>query len=119
VLCDSEYPAFRLTDQLQRMGLAELLPIVISSVDLERTKPDPACYQSVLNALGLPARQVAYVGHDAEELAGARAIGMPTIAFNFSADAEADAYVTSFCEIIELVSSIRNGRASGARSRMN
>jgi FMN phosphatase YigB (HAD superfamily) len=119
VLCDSEYPAFRLADQLQRMGLSETLPIVISSFDLERTKPDPLCYRSALEALQLPAEQVAYVGHDAEELAGARAIGMPTIAFNFAPDAEADAFVTKFSELLDLLPAAGDGRAADARSRLN
>jgi len=119
VVCDSEHPAFRLEDQLRHMGLAEMLPIVISSVDLERTKPDPLCYRSALEALQLPAEQVAYVGHDAEELAGARAIGMPTVAFNFAPEAEADAFVTHFGEILDLVPAAGEGTASAARSRMN
>ena len=119
VLCDSEYPAFRLTDQLHRMGLAELLPIVISSFDLERTKPDPFCYRSALDALQLPAEQVAYVGHDAEELAGARAIGMPTVAFNHAPEAEADAFVTNFSEILDLVPAAGDRAAVVAGSRLN
>ena len=120
VLCNSEYPAFRLTDQLRRMGLAEMLPIVISSI---RPGADQArsvlCYRSVLDALHLPAGQVAYVGHDAEELAGARAIGMPTVAFNFAAEADADAFVTHFSEILDLVPSVGEGAATETRSRMN
>jgi HAD superfamily hydrolase (TIGR01509 family) len=119
VLCDSDYPATRLADQLRRMGLGEMLPIVISSFDLERTKPDPQCYRAALEALQLPAEQAAYVGHDAEELAGARAIGMPTVAFNFAPDANADAFVTHFNQLLELVPDAGEGRAAAARSRMN
>jgi HAD superfamily hydrolase (TIGR01509 family) len=118
VLCDSDYPATRLAEQLRHMGLAETLPIVISSFDLERTKPDPFCYQAALAALQLPADQVAYVGHDPEELAGARAIGMPTVAFNFAPNADADAFVTHFNELLELVPAAGDGRAA-TRSQMN
>ena len=119
VLCDSDYPATRLAEQLRHMSLAEMLPIVISSFDLERTKPDPHCYRAALDALKLPAEQVAYVGHDADELAGARAVGMPTVAFNFAPNASADAFVTHFNELLELVPNSGEGRTVSARSQMN
>jgi FMN phosphatase YigB (HAD superfamily) len=52
----------------------------------------------------LPADRVAFVGHDAEELAGAAALGMPTIAFNYDPDAQADVFIASFQQLLPLVS---------------
>jgi FMN phosphatase YigB (HAD superfamily) len=65
--------------------------------------PERACYLTALKALHLPAGEVAFVGHDAAELAGAAAAGMPTIAFNFDADARADVYLARFEELLEVI----------------
>ena len=79
---DSEYPADVLRHRLDQLGLEGVFCAVISSFDLQRTKPDPRCYLAALEAMRLPAGQVAFVGHDAAELAGAARVGMPTIACN-------------------------------------
>jgi HAD superfamily hydrolase (TIGR01509 family) len=96
VLSDSEAPASRLRDRLTLLGLNECFAVVLSSVELGRTKPDPLCYQAGLSALGLPAGETAFVGHDALELQGAARLGMRTIAFNYEPAAIADAYLTRF-----------------------
>jgi HAD superfamily hydrolase (TIGR01509 family) len=103
VLSDSEHPAAALRQQLDRLGLAGLFAAVLSSLDLERTKPDPLCYQAAIEALRLPAGWLAFVGHDAEELAGATAIGMQTVAFNYLPEAEADVFITRFDELLDVV----------------
>lgn len=103
VLSDSEYPAVVLGERLERLGLGGVFYPVVSSFDLERTKPDPACYRTALRAMGLSADRVAFVGHDREALAGAAGVGMPTIAFNYDADAKADVFITRFEEILPLV----------------
>jgi FMN phosphatase YigB (HAD superfamily) len=54
--------------------------------------------------MGLPADRVAFVGHDAEELAGAARVGLATIAFNYDPDARADVFITRFRQLLSLVS---------------
>jgi HAD superfamily hydrolase (TIGR01509 family) len=103
VVCDSEHPSDVLRDQLERMGLDDILTGVISSRDLGHIKPDPVCYETALEAIGLHACQAAFVGHDADELAGASRLGMQTIAFNPSGDVEADVLLTRFAELSELI----------------
>lgn len=93
VLSDSEHPASQLRRVLGRLGLEQHFCSVISSRDLGETKPAAACYQASLAALGLMPHEAAFVGHDAGELAGAAAVGMATIAFNFEPDAVADVYL--------------------------
>jgi HAD superfamily hydrolase (TIGR01509 family) len=104
VLSDSEYSAPVLAERLGRFGLGGLFKAVVSSIDLERTKPDPACYRAVLEAVGLPAQQVALVGRNAPELDGAAEIGMSTIAFSGDPKAKADARVGRFEEIYDVLS---------------
>jgi len=102
-LNDSEFSAPILADRLERIGLGDLFSAVISSIDLGHTRPDPVCYRTALAAMNLAAPQVAFVGHDAEELAGAATIGMPTIAFNFDSDAQADLFLSRFEDLLELI----------------
>jgi FMN phosphatase YigB (HAD superfamily) len=52
----------------------------------------------------LPPEQVAFVGHDSQELAGAAGVGMQTIAFNFDPEAQADVYLVRFDELLQLAS---------------
>ena len=87
VLSDSEYVGEELKERLKRFGLGGYFTAVVSSRDLGQTKPEPACYLRALKQMGVSAAESAFVGHDAEELAGANAVGMRTIAFNFSPDA--------------------------------
>lgn len=102
-LSNSEHPAPVLRRQIEQFAVQRLFATVVSSIDLKRTMPDPAVYLTAVKALELPAEEVAFVGHDAAELAGAAAVGMPTIAFNFDADARADVYLSRFEELLEVI----------------
>ncbi len=59
-------------------GIRSSLP-----VDVGIQKPAPQIYQAALQQLGLPVDQAVFVGHLQEELDGARAVGLKTIAFNY------------------------------------
>ena len=102
VLSNSEHRADALLQKLDRFGLGGLFSTVISSVDLERTTPDPVCYCAAMRAMRLPVDRVAYVGHDPEELAGAAAVGMQTIAFNFNPDTRANVCLSRFEDLLGL-----------------
>jgi len=102
-LCDSEYPAAVLRERFERLGLSHFFPVVISSIDLGRIKPEAVCYETALRAMRLDASDVAFVGHDTAELAGAARVGMQTIAFNFDHDAQADVFLARFEELVDLV----------------
>jgi HAD superfamily hydrolase (TIGR01509 family) len=103
VLSDSEQSGEELRSWLARLGLGGRFSAVLSSIDLEYTKPSPVCYRAALIAMDLPAEQVAFVGHDRDELAGARAVGLRTAAFNYEAGAKADHYLSRFDELMQLV----------------
>jgi HAD superfamily hydrolase (TIGR01509 family) len=104
VVSDTEHSSAELLDRLEKMGLPDILTAVVASRDLGCIKPDPACYETALKALRLHARQAAFVGHDADELAGAARLGMQTIAFNPTHDVKADVLLIRFKELLELVS---------------
>jgi FMN phosphatase YigB (HAD superfamily) len=103
VLANSESTAEVLGRQLDRYGLEGLFTTVVSSIDLGRTKPDPAAYLTALRNMKLRPEQVAFVGHDTAELDGATAVGMHTVAFNFDRDARADVYLARFEELLDAI----------------
>lgn len=103
VLSDSEFSGDELAEHLDGFGLGGFFATVVSSRDLGQIKPHPAGYLRALNNMGVPAECAAFVGHDAAELTGAKAVGMHTIAFNFDDRAEADVYLARFEELVEEV----------------
>jgi FMN phosphatase YigB (HAD superfamily) len=66
--------------------------------------PNPAAYRAALHALELPAERMAFVGHKGDELSGAAALGMSTIAFNSDIDALADVYLDRFEDLAKVAS---------------
>ena len=75
--------------------------------------PDPASYRAALEEMKLPAGEVAFVGHDSAQLAGAAAVGMQTVAFNPDLDATADAEIEHFEDLIEVLGAPRSYAAAG------
>lgn len=103
VIADCEHPGEVLRERLEKMGLADVLTAVVTSRDVGRTQPDPACYQAALAALNLRGDQAVFIGHDGGELAAAAQLGMQTIAFNFAPEeVEADIRIARFHELIDL-----------------
>jgi FMN phosphatase YigB (HAD superfamily) len=103
VICDSEQPTSALRNRLQRFGIEKLFPTVLSSLDMQHCMPDAACYLSAIESMKIPAEKVVFVGHDRLELAGAAAVGMSTVAFNFDSDAQADVHISRFEELVEIL----------------
>lgn len=104
VLSDSESPASALVQRLQDLGLGTF-DAVVSSADLRAAKPAAEAYLAALAALRLPAEQVAFVGHDEDELVGAAAVGLPTIAFNFRGLVPAQRHLHRFEQLLSVVAS--------------
>ena len=113
VLADADEPAIGLCQRLARMGIESRFCAVVSSFDLERTKPDAACYQAALALLGLPPEQVAYVGHRSDDVRGAAKAGMPTIAFNYDAGVRANVYLERFNDLLEVLEAAPLRAAAG------
>jgi HAD superfamily hydrolase (TIGR01509 family) len=103
VLANSPFPAEQLLSQLERIGIGNRFEAVVSSCDIEVAKPRLECYAAVLAALGLPAGETAYVGHSAAELAGAKAAGLRTVAFNYESESQADVFVTRFADLLSRI----------------
>jgi FMN phosphatase YigB (HAD superfamily) len=103
VLTDSPYPAARLAAELGKLALGGCFQSVLSSFDLEATKPAAACYQAAIAVMDAPAEELAFVGCDRDSLVGARACGLRTIAVNCPDDVAADARLSKFSELLDVV----------------
>jgi HAD superfamily hydrolase (TIGR01509 family) len=86
----------------ERGGIGHVWDSIISSMDLGTRKPDPILYQAALRQMCLAPDEAAFVGHSAIELAGARAVGMQTIAFNYEEAARADFYLDRFTDLLKV-----------------
>ena len=102
-VANCERPAEQIADCLRQFGIERLFATVVSSIDVEATMPEPACYRAALGAMGRPVEEVVFVGHDAAQLAGAAALGMPTVAFNYDPDAAAHTYVDRFDHLVDVI----------------
>lgn len=85
---------------------------VFPSCEIGAVMPDEAAYAAVLRGLSLSFEEVAFIGHDTCELAGAKAAGMRTLAVNNEPDAVADYYLESFAELTTLLGEQRVLRAA-------
>jgi len=74
--------------ELARLGVAQLLDVIVLAPEVGARKPDPAIFRHALDALGVAPERALMVGDTlATDIAGAKAIGMRTCqALWFTAD---------------------------------
>jgi FMN phosphatase YigB (HAD superfamily) len=104
VITDTMYPLERKMRWLARIGVADLIDVVSCSTALGVKKPDAAIYKDALTRARVAAPDAVFVGHSAEEIAGARAVGMRTVAVHGDRDARADESVGTLDGVLELSS---------------
>ena len=102
VVTDTASPLHVKLRWFERGGFGHVWEAIISSNELGIRKPDPEIYHAALQTLGVLPSQAVFVGHSASELAGARAVGLITVAFNYDEAAEADYYIERFADLLKL-----------------
>jgi len=80
----------------------DVFDVVASSCEVGISKPEPGIYEAALEQLDLSAPYAAFVGHATDELEGARAVGLVTVAYNFEPDARANYYMRHFSDLLDL-----------------
>lgn len=100
IITDSAVPVYLKLSWFDKGGFADVWDSYISSQEIGTQKPDPRIYLASLEQIGLEPHQAVFVGHDPEELAGARNIGMSTIAFNSDLGAVADHTIERFQDLL-------------------
>ena len=116
VLSDSESTGESIRRRLEQLGLGAFFAAVVSSADLKAAKPDRACYAEAIHRLNLRPDQAAFVGHDADELRGARRAGLKRIAVNYDRDVAADCYLKRFDDLLSLFAAGPAGQGESRRA---
>jgi HAD superfamily hydrolase (TIGR01549 family) len=102
IITDSANPLSVKLRWFENGGFAHVWDSIISSQELGVQKPDPGIYAAALQQLGLNACQAVFIGHDVDELEGARTAGIKTIAFNYGERAKADFYINDFSDLLNI-----------------
>ena len=102
VITDTAMPLHIKLKWFEDGGFVHVWDFIISSNELGVQKPAPEIYAAALHQLGVSAGQAIFIGHDADELQGAHAAGMKTIAFNFGERATADFYINDFSDLLTI-----------------
>jgi FMN phosphatase YigB (HAD superfamily) len=113
VLCNASDSCACVAGGLHRLGMDAYFQTVLSTVELGVCLVDRQAYDAAAERMGLEVSQIAFVGHDAEELAGAAGAGLRTIAFNNDCDARADVYLDRFDQLVQAVHVASSRRQAG------
>jgi HAD superfamily hydrolase (TIGR01509 family) len=102
IITDTMHPIERKMQWVDKVGVAEFVDVVTCSTILGVHKPEPMAYLDALEQAHLSPDEAAFVGHAADELEGARRIGMATVAVNYDPGAVADCYAGSLLDLLNV-----------------
>jgi HAD superfamily hydrolase (TIGR01509 family) len=102
IVTDTIYPLEWKMNWLAQVGVAEFVDVVACSTVLGAHKPDPVMYLDALQQAHLTPSESAFVGHDTQELDGARQAGIATVAVNYEPAAQADYYARSLVDLLDM-----------------
>jgi HAD superfamily hydrolase (TIGR01549 family) len=102
IITDTAAPIHVKLDWFERGGFGNVWDSITSSVEVGVRKPDAGMYQAALRQLGIRPDQAVFVGHKTSELAGARAVGMQTVALNYEENAAADHFIERFSDLLQI-----------------
>jgi len=98
-----------------KVGIGTVWDVFVSSSETGLLKPEPEIFFNALEQLDCRPGQAAYVAHAADELEGAKDIGMTTIAFNRDdSSVQADYVIEHFSALTPLAAQLRGGPHAGA-----
>ena len=101
MITNSIHPAKVKAQWLKTAGVADLFDLLLSSVEEGCKKPSPEFFHRFAARMTLPPGGVAFLGHDPEEIRGAREAGLVTVALTCPV-APADFHIRQFRELLEL-----------------
>jgi len=103
VLSDTQSGQDRIREILRSLRIERYFDAVVTSADTGCVKPEKAAYEAAAHALGLDLSRCAFVGHDVDELQGARRAGLFAVAYNCDPKAPADLHVGHFSQLLSVV----------------
>lgn len=102
VITNTATPTAEKKRRLQSRGVDVAWDAFVSSCEVGVAKPHARIYEVALEQCAAAANDSVFIGHEAMELAGARAVGLRTVAFACSADVRADDRIAQFPELLDL-----------------
>ncbi|MGC8623550.1 MAG: HAD family hydrolase [Candidatus Micrarchaeia archaeon] len=74
-------PSAELKPLLEKLGIAQYIDAIFVSSEIRHEKPEREAYEAVLKKFAAVPADSVFVGHDKEEPAGARMLGIRTISY--------------------------------------
>jgi len=84
------------------LGLDCIADRIVSSIDAGFSKPDKGIYIEFARRAGMKMENIAFVGHEAHELLGARAAGMLPVSFNCGPEIREKLHLEIFSDLLDL-----------------
>lgn len=107
VVTDTQISTEEKLHWFRKIGIDDVWDSFATSCELNAIKPDKRLYLAALEPLGVQPSEAAFVGHAEDEMQGARALGMITIAFNRDHEqVPADYVICQFTELMHVVRDI-------------
>ncbi len=113
ILSDSEATAAGMAQRLAALGFADCFTMVVTSRDLGVTKPQLPGYQALQHLLDCHPRCVAFVGHDANDLGSAAAVGWLRVACHHEPSVDADIHLSRLEDLASLIQESKSFAAAG------
>ena len=113
ILADSEETAAGMTQRLQGLGFQCELSVVQTSRDFGCTKPEVGCYQALQARLGCDRRSLAFVGHDANDLAAATSLGWLSVGCHHEPSVEAHLHLNRLEDLAGHLAQCKQRAAAG------
>lgn len=89
----------------RELGLDCVAAIIVSSIDAGVAKPDVGIYLKFALRVGFAPWEIAFVGHEQAELAGAREAGMLPVSFNCLPEIREETHLERFADLVDLFQS--------------
>ncbi|MGB9757046.1 MAG: HAD family hydrolase [Candidatus Bipolaricaulaceae bacterium] len=101
MLTNSIHPAQVKAKWLRNVGVDDLFDLIVSSVEERCKKPSRELFQRFSARIGFPPQNIAFVGHEIEEIEGAKKAGFIAIALGCP-EARADFHIQRLEELLRL-----------------
>ncbi len=102
MITNSFQPAAEKASWFRVLGLDCIADAIVSSIDVGSSKPNPGIYLAFAKRIGLCPGSIAFVGHEAFELEGARAVGMLPVSFSCAPEIREKYHLRVFSDLLDL-----------------
>jgi len=102
VRSDTESTGAKVRSRVKRFRIEHYFDAVVTSYDIGHVKPEPEAFLHALRALESHAAGAAFVGHDLDEMIGAREVGLDVIGYNTVHSAHTDHMLETFSDVVSL-----------------